>query len=165
MVYLSQYRVGTPPKKDWLVEKKLDPKKKYTKWNGNNGFVDGQGEPPAVGLDQPLANIQGDVWPEKASLHGLGEFVLFIDCFLILGHCAFATAPKLRINKLQHRHLGALLAEESEEDEDEDEDENTEPDILSARGPPISIANADIPQAFTCFTYRQSRRRMMVCDL
>eukprot|EP00854_Cymbomonas_tetramitiformis_P012116 gene12116-14317_t len=48
---------------------------------------------------------------------------------------------------------------------EEEEEEDCNPDADSIRNVSISIEDADIPQAFTHFTYRHSRRKMMVCDL
>ena len=51
-----------------------------------------------------------------------------------------------------------LFAEGEEEEEEEELDVDAEPSE-------IQIAPTDIPQAFTHYTYRQSRHRIMVCDL
>ena len=59
------------------------------------------------------------------------------------------------------------IAEEDECDDDDDEAEAARggPSQTRPAEVPISIAVADIPQAFSHFTYRCSRREMLVCDL
>ena len=94
-----------------LVEKQLDPTK-YKKWNGNNGFVDGQDRSngPVDNKDQTLLDI----------------------------------------------------IEESSEDEDEED--QIRDDVAVPMLTPLELQR-DIPQAFSCFTYRHTNRRMLVCDL
>ena len=74
--------------------------------------------------------------------------------------------------------LGAVEGgDEEEESDEEDEDAagDVEDDILTKLGRqlgrpatgdvPISFTTADIPQAFSCFSYRFSERKFLVCDL
>jgi len=91
-----------------LVEKQLDPVK-YKKWNGNNGFVDGQDS-----IEQG---------PDKA--------------------------PDL------------LDIIEASEDEQEDENDDAAPVCTLD---PLELQR-EIPQAFSCFTFFFTQRRMLVCDL
>eukprot|EP00966_Prymnesium_polylepis_P156445 3614674-Prymnesium_polylepis.1 len=57
--------------------------------------------------------------------------------------------------------LGALIKEDEEDNEEEDSDEEDAPQPGDDR----EICVADIPQAFSHFTYRYTRRRVLVCDL
>lgn len=53
--------------------------------------------------------------------------------------------------------LGAIEEQDDEEDEDEEE-------VVDTKAP-IVINDADIPQAFSHFTYRYTNRKKLVCDL
>jgi len=65
------------------------------------------------------------------------------------------------------------IAESGEEEESEEEDDDDEGAGNKERGgstaaplsAPIYIADADIPQAFSHFTYRHTNRKQLVCDL
>jgi len=59
-------------------------------------------------------------------------------------------------------NVGDALEAIVEDDEDED-DEEEEPSALFPK--PLTVQAADIPQAFSHFTYRYTRRKMLVCDL
>jgi hypothetical protein len=64
--------------------------------------------------------------------------------------------------------LGMIVESDEEEgsDSEDDEEEETEKHIRHIRGPmPLSWEAADIPQAFSHFTYQHTRRKMLVCDL
>jgi hypothetical protein len=37
--------------------------------------------------------------------------------------------------------------------------------VFSTSDVPVSFTTADIPQAFSCFSYHISSRRFLVCDL
>jgi hypothetical protein len=60
--------------------------------------------------------------------------------------------------------LGAIVEESDEEGEEASDDESAS---MQALPPPavVSISAADIPQAFSHFSYLFSKRKMMVCDL
>ncbi len=91
-----------------LVEKQLDPIK-YKKWNGNNGFVDGQN------------NLKQD--PDQSSV--------------------------------------LLYIMEASEDEQDDDNDDTARTYIHDRQELLR----EIPQAFSLFTYRYTKRKMLVCDL
>jgi hypothetical protein len=108
---------------------------RYKKWNGNNGFVAG-----VVPADQ--------------------------------------TAPAARAAPLEHRDGAAPAAAKLEvigelDSEEEDSEGDGEGDELEDNryGPELAVGAAlrivaeDVPQAFSHFTYRQTRRKMLVCDL
>jgi hypothetical protein len=119
-----------------LVEEMLDGS--YQKWNNNKGHVKGQ--------DQDEAKRQLDELEE----HMQGLTVGDLD-------------------------LGAIAeSDEEEEEEDSEEDDNdtdsvlggtTMPAALSGVALPPTVSDADVPQAFTHFTHRYSKRKQMVCDL
>ena len=132
----SVYSVGKRGKsKAYLVEEMLDPKK-YQKWNNNGGYVKGQSESFRVDKEVMQQNLGG-------ALDDLGE----------------------------------VSDEESDEDDDDDEDDlfYTEEDTAAAAAAASAsvdsssdtfhIKTSDIPQAFSHFTHRIKRRRMLVCDL
>jgi hypothetical protein len=60
--------------------------------------------------------------------------------------------------------LGAIMEDSDEEGEEDSDDESTRIDALPSPAS-VSISAADIPQAFSHFTYVFSKRKMMVCDL
>mmetsp|Transcript_13429 Transcript_13429/g.18361 ORF Transcript_13429/g.18361 Transcript_13429/m.18361 type:complete len:707 (+) Transcript_13429:131-2251(+) len=47
----------------------------------------------------------------------------------------------------------------------EEEVQEQEEELGCRRQPKIVIRDADIPQAFTCYTFKKTNRKMMVCDL
>ncbi|EEH59666.1 LOW QUALITY PROTEIN: uncharacterized protein MICPUCDRAFT_64115 [Micromonas pusilla CCMP1545] len=121
-----------------LAEKMLDPLK-YKKWNSNNGYVDGMSKAHDAAGGK---SIEGGF----ASLD-LNATVL----------------PE---------NLGAIVEEDEEGEESSDEEHVPEEDgrnLQSAsamdhhRGVKFTIE--DIPQAFSCFSYKYSRRKYLVCDL
>jgi len=60
-----------------------------------------------------------------------------------------------------------VIAEESEEEDDED-DEDDDFNAVARRHPAVAkieVSAADIPQAFSHFSYQFSKRKMLVCDL
>jgi hypothetical protein len=63
--------------------------------------------------------------------------------------------------------LGAMAAiAESDEEEESDDEENPLLSLFAApASAPIIINDADIPQAFSHFTYRYTKRTQLVCDL
>ena len=120
-----------------LVEKMLDVSK-YKKWNSNNRYVDG-----VKGIPDAAPDIPAEDNPKKVTFAALD--------------------------------LGAI----SEEDEEGEEGEDSESDeeflkedtrdltraTASDRRVGVKFTLADIPQAFSCFSYSQSNRRYLVCDL
>ena len=120
-----------------LVEKMLDTRKlKWKKWNSNNGYVDGlTGVPDAV----------PDMPDEDTPIEGV-----------------FASLD-----------LGAIAEEDEEEEEESESDEELleedTRDLTSAtasdRRVGVKFTVADIPQAFSYFSYSQSGRKYLVCDL
>lgn len=54
---------------------------------------------------------------------------------------------------------------ESDDDEALVEEEAEETTASAVDHVPVSFTAADIPQAFSCFSYRHSNRRLLVCDL
>ena len=65
------------------------------------------------------------------------------------------------------------IIEEDEEEEDDDDDDDWEEDshedeiknYSAFNGPDSDFDLSDIPQVFSCFTYRYTRRKLIVCDL
>jgi hypothetical protein len=57
--------------------------------------------------------------------------------------------------------LGAIVESGDDEEEDEDEDGGE----LDAHAQRIFFSDAEIPQAFSHFTFRNTKRRLLVCDL
>ena len=111
----------------------------YQKWNNNKGHVKGQ--------DQDEAKRQLDELEEH--------------------HQAMPSS----LQGLNTGNLGAIA--ESDEEEEGDSEEDTGSDSGAALGGMMSaarvalptVSNADVPQAFTHFTHRYSKRTQMVCDL
>jgi hypothetical protein len=60
--------------------------------------------------------------------------------------------------------LNAIMEDGGEEDDLDSEAEDEE-NTAAALGPVYRIRDADIPQAFSHFTYRYTRRKSLVCDL
>lgn len=74
-------------------------------------------------------------------------------------------APKLDI---QTDKLGDIIEESEEEDDDswdELKHEEGNKDAYNVNDSDASFTYSDIPQVFSCFTYRYTKRRMLVCDL
>jgi len=67
--------------------------------------------------------------------------------------------------------LGAIVEEDEEEDSDEEDGAEmssaleSRPAAARVGDAAISFTTADIPQAFSCFSYRFSGKRFLVCDL
>jgi hypothetical protein len=121
-----------------LVEKKLDHLK-YKKYNSNNGYVEGMSKAQDAAGGK---SIEGGF----ASLD-LNATVL----------------PE---------NLGAIVEEDEEGEESSDEEHVPEEDgrdlqrasaMDHHRGVKFSVE--DIPQAFSCFSYKYSKHRYLVCDL
>ena len=54
---------------------------------------------------------------------------------------------------------------ESDEDSEGESDELEDNQATAPQGTGLRVDAADVPQAFSHFTYRQTRRKMLVCDL
>ena len=126
-----------------LTEKMLDHRK-YKKWNSNNGYVAGMSK----GHDAAGAK----------SIEG-----------------AFAS---LDLNAtVLPENLGAIVEEDEEGEEWDDSDASDEELVPEEDGRDLQCASAmdhrrgvkfsveDIPQAFSCFSYKYSKRKYLVCDL
>ena len=126
-----------------LVEKMLTGK--YMKWNGNNGFVDGQ--------DKDLARDQLAALEEQ-----MQQMEVSTEHNTVL--------------------LGAIVESDEEDEEDEEAEEEEEEDgdddkrskttaaaAASVGHQPTVIHESDIPQAFSHFTHRYTKRKKMVRDL
>ena len=144
-VYICEYFQpdGRFIEKAYLSEHQLD-NRKYKKWNDNVGGVDGNA----------VLNIcqSNPLDTESASL--------FCDIF---------------VGELATIEEGDDDDDEEEDGEDEEDEEN-EIATSSPRCPAVQpsastlmyesrMLDADVPQAFTHFTYTVSRRKDMVCDL
>lgn len=144
-----------------LVEKLLEPPSRYTKWNGNNGYVHvpSSGVVPAARIDRAAGQLhhpraEGATMMEvivedeeeeeddddgNSSVESEGGQGDLGDCFPAEG----AEAPR-----------GGPRAGEARKDAGLEE--------LSRSFAP----NAECyPQAFSHFSYCQTRRKMLVCDL
>ena len=121
-----------------LVEKMLDHLK-YKKYNSNNGYVEGM---------------------SKAQLAAGGKSI----------EGGFAS---LDLNAtVLPENLGAIVEEDEEGEESSDEEHVPEEDgrdlqrasaMDHHRGVKFSVE--DIPQAFSCFSYKYSKHKYLVCDL
>ena len=136
----------------YLSEKRLDPNN-YKKWNNNNGGVDGQVKHNLVNYDETMNPI--------VQSNQLNDF-----------------------QTIKEHNLNCL----DEEDEDEGVDDENEDDDTQVHGDAkivekdgnanapfkasdyilaleAKILECDIPQAFTHFTHKISKRNEMVCDI
>lgn len=139
----------------FLVERMLDIKKyKYEKWNTNDGRLKNAG----------------------------GDDEGFVGTVCKNPHNPPVTAGG---GGTSSQLMGVIEEEEEEEEEDSEDDENEEAagkldddcddgiwndDYDREEGfedfnPDLTFHVNDIPQAFSCFTYRRSRRKLVVCDL
>ncbi|ETV75399.1 hypothetical protein H257_10250 [Aphanomyces astaci] len=127
-----------------LVETML-PQAQYKKWNGNNGYVQGQSQVKAPNVHKLLQSLGISQQLEPPPL---------------------ARATTQSINKPTLDRI-----EEEDESSDSDCDDDVCPPNLTAPGAGqprnnnVTIAVEDVPQAFSHFTYFKSRRKALVCDL
>ena len=131
-----------------LVERMLDTER-YMKWNSNNGYVDGM---HAKNSDVYIADAGKDVQEPPA----LGAIVEDEE-------------------EEEMKHVNSDDDDDDDDtdnddtDDDFDDDEPAEPTNASVGTVDcvsVSFTTADIPQAFSCFSYRCfSRRGFLVCDL
>ena len=147
----SVYMLENPDKPEmgrhgYLVERMLDIKRfKYEKWNDNDGWVKGTKKDVE---DVVLGEIGGGL---GGDLGAIGE---------------------------EEEEEEEESADDDDDDDDDDEEEydeyeeEEEDDVdggvvgsTSGRASDLRIENDDIPQAFSCFTYQFTRRKMLVCDL
>jgi hypothetical protein len=128
-----------------LVEKMLDTEHfPWTKWNDNNGMVDGKHTHMPIDVDFELKQLE----KEKEKLlqtAGLGAIT-------------------------EVGGLGAITEDDEEEDSDEDASVVEEEDDLCPKEEDNydavkEINPSDYLQAFTHFTYRYTNKKVLVCDL
>ena len=111
--------------------------------------------------------------PKRGARFGLlGEKMLDIKRFKYKkwnnndGQVFDAEMNNENIQDIKHNHLEDIV-EEEEEDENWDNLSNYDCSHEShhVQDADITFRNADIPQVFSCFTYRYTKRRLLVCDL
>ncbi|XP_066936684.1 uncharacterized protein [Clytia hemisphaerica] len=125
---------------NYLVEKQLDHNQ-YRKWNDNQGGIQGQKK-----VESPYPGMVKEVAP---------------------------------LQMLKDLKLKPIMSDIIEEENSEDEEDDASDDEASRRPEPqptvttsnvapkseLDILNEDVPQAFSHFSHKRSRRRRMVCDL
>jgi len=145
-----------------LVEKQLDVQR-YDKWNDNNGGVDGKKAEVDFRLSGPgKARTGQGAHPDAPGSAGQGGAYF-------LPHPTLAQVPGYRKKAAPGPGPGSglflgTIEEYNEEDETSDEGSPMSPPPR-ALPEPIIIKDFDIPQAFSHFTYRYTKRKELVCDL
>ena len=107
--------------------------------------------------------------------------IQFLSCWVFMiitkdGRKGFLVEPMLDIKKFPYQkfndNAGGLSTPQSgalstiqEGSEDEEEEREDECEASSNRWSDVTFSNSDIPQAFSCFSYKVSKRRLLVCDL
>ena len=147
---------GVSGRQGFLVEQMLDVKTfKYTKWNSNDGYVHGNNK-----RNEKMGPTHDDDWSAK------------VDSKDIL----YAIAEESDSNS-----LSSVSTNEDDDKVDQllDDQEQNMDRIQGKRYDPESHSFwekreinkdydfniEDVPQAFSCFSYKYSRRKCIVCDL
>jgi len=125
-----------------LVEKMLDTDRfRWTKWNDNNGMVDGKHKHLPLDVDFELKQLD----KEKKIVADLG---------------AITEEDEEEEEEEELSDEDDSVSDVDSSDEEEEEEEDDAVDVTSKELKP-----SDYLQAFTHFTYRYTSRKVLVCDL